>query len=149
MIEVTNFFQHSFYAIVNAKSNFFVLLLSKDPEVPFVPSVEMDDIDGIIPCRSTNPHSHVILRNLQNGDEVSAMYDPKMGFIGIFAPGPYACETRINGKAVQSETYNVPNETGKQREFTCISICMFRLCGLFVRSKYKCYVAANAKHHAG
>ncbi|XP_057209767.1 platelet-derived growth factor receptor alpha isoform X2 [Triplophysa rosa] len=81
-----------------------------DPEVAFVPSVEADDMDGIIPCRATNPHSHVILRSLENGDEVSAMYDPKVGFLGMLAPGRYACETRVNGKAVQSIVYNMPEE---------------------------------------
>ncbi|KAA0708701.1 Platelet-derived growth factor receptor alpha [Triplophysa tibetana] len=69
-----------------------------DPDVAFVPFAETDDVIDIIPCRATNPHSHVILRSLRNGEEVSAMYDPKFGFFVKLAPGFYACETRVNGK---------------------------------------------------
>ncbi|XP_042611794.1 platelet-derived growth factor receptor alpha-like [Cyprinus carpio] len=76
-----------------------------DPEVPFVsePAVEIDEAVGtIIPCRATNPHSQVILRNLQSGDEVSVPYNPKLGFFGVLSPGHYVCEMSVNGKAVHS-----------------------------------------------
>ncbi|XP_073712064.1 platelet-derived growth factor receptor alpha [Misgurnus anguillicaudatus] len=90
-----------------------IYIFVEDPEVPFVPdsSVETDGNDTIIPCRTTNPHLDVILKNLQSGREVYALYDHKIGFMGTFALGPYACETKVNGKAVQSIVYNLANKT--------------------------------------
>ncbi|XP_016427418.1 platelet-derived growth factor receptor alpha-like [Sinocyclocheilus rhinocerous] len=84
-----------------------------DPEVPFVsePAVETDEIGTTIPCRATNPHSQVLLRNLQSGDEVSVLYDHRIGFFGVLSPGHYVCETSVNGNAVQSIVYNVTNDT--------------------------------------
>ncbi|XP_051511426.1 platelet-derived growth factor receptor alpha-like [Myxocyprinus asiaticus] len=86
-----------------------------DPEVPFVPDPVVEMYAGMvtIPCRATNPHSQVILRNLQNGVEVSLFYDYKFGFVGTLSAGYYVCETRVNGKAVQSIVYNVTNEMDK------------------------------------
>lgn len=76
------------------------------------PVVEVDEMSMTIPCLATNPHSQVILRDLQSGDEVSLFYDYKIGFFGILAPGQYVCETIVNGKAVRSRVYNVPDDTG-------------------------------------
>lgn len=76
-------------------------------------AVETDEMGTTIPCRATNPHSQVILRNLQSGDEVSLLYDHKIGFFGFLSPGHYVCETSLNGKAVQSNVYNVTNNTCK------------------------------------
>lgn len=76
------------------------------------PVVEVDEMGTTIPCLATNPHSQVILRDLQSGDEVSLFYNHKTGFFGILAPGQYVCETSVNGKAVRSSVYNVPDDTG-------------------------------------
>ncbi|XP_016143980.1 platelet-derived growth factor receptor alpha [Sinocyclocheilus grahami] len=92
-----------------------------DPEVPFVsePAVETDEVGTIIPCRATNPHSQVILRNLQSGDEVSVLYDPKLGFFGVLSPGHYVCEMSVNGKAMHSIVYNLTNDkVYKEKSFS-------------------------------
>uniref|UniRef100_A0A8C1EBX5 Platelet-derived growth factor receptor alpha n=1 Tax=Cyprinus carpio carpio TaxID=630221 RepID=A0A8C1EBX5_CYPCA len=90
-----------------------IYIFVPDPEVPFVsePAIETDEIGTTIPCRATNPHSQVILRNLQSGEEVSVLYEHKIGFFGVLLPGHYVCETSVNGKAVQSIVYNVTNDT--------------------------------------
>ncbi|KAK7133193.1 hypothetical protein R3I94_015161 [Phoxinus phoxinus] len=85
-----------------------------DPEVPFVsePVVETHDMGMMtIPCLATNPDYQVILRDLQSGDEVSLLYEHKIGFFGTLSPGQYVCETSVNGKAVRSSVYNVTNDT--------------------------------------
>jgi len=71
------------------------------------PVVDTNEMGIIIPCLATNPHSQVILRDLQSGDEVSLFYDHKIGFIGIISPGQYVCETSVNGKEVRSSVYTV------------------------------------------
>ncbi|KAI2651924.1 Platelet-derived growth factor receptor alpha [Labeo rohita] len=83
-----------------------------DPDVPFVsePAAETDEMGKAIPCRATDPHSQVILRNLQSGDEVSVLYDHKIGFFGVLPPGRYVCETSVNEKTVQSIVYEVTND---------------------------------------
>uniref|UniRef100_A0A672QGX9 Ig-like domain-containing protein n=1 Tax=Sinocyclocheilus grahami TaxID=75366 RepID=A0A672QGX9_SINGR len=93
----------------------YIKSLVSYPEVPFVsePAVETDEVGTIIPCRATNPHSQVILRNLQSGDEVSVLYDPKLGFFGVLSPGHYVCEMSVNGKAMHSIVYNLTNDKGK------------------------------------
>lgn len=92
-----------------------LICCSTDPEVPFVSEhdVETDESSTIIPCHSTNPHSQVILRDLQSGDEVPVLYIPKFGFFGSLAPGQYVCETSVNGKTVRSIVYNVTSNMGK------------------------------------
>ncbi|XP_076873224.1 platelet-derived growth factor receptor alpha isoform X2 [Brachyhypopomus gauderio] len=81
-----------------------------DPQVPFVPEEPTSASQWGVPCRVTNPRSDVILRTLPSGHEVPALYDNKHGFLGIFLPGVYVCETVVNGRAVRSALYTVTEE---------------------------------------
>lgn len=89
-----------------------IYIFVQDPDVPFVSEhdAETDEIGTTIPCHVTNPHSEVMLRDLQSGDEVTVLYDPKLGFFGTIPPGQYVCETTVNGKTVRSIVYNVTND---------------------------------------
>ncbi|XP_071395167.1 platelet-derived growth factor receptor alpha [Centroberyx affinis] len=86
-----------------------------DPLVPFVPEESGNLVvpvftDGvIIPCRVSDPHSHVILRSVPSGEEIPAPYDNKMGFFSGLSRGQYLCETTVNGQTVASVTYTVEN----------------------------------------
>ncbi|KAL6486112.1 hypothetical protein MHYP_G00055040 [Metynnis hypsauchen] len=95
-----------------ASINIFV----PDPEVPFVPEEpnihHVEAWGSLIPCRVTDPESSVLLRNQPNGQEIQAFYEPSHGFIGIFSPGLYVCETVVNGETVQSAVYSVADEPG-------------------------------------
>lgn len=88
-----------------------------DPDVPFVPEenteVEMDPSGIIIPCRVTDPQSHVMLKTLPSGIELQGLYDSKSGFFGSFSAGNYVCETVINGEMKRSETYIVREKKRK------------------------------------
>ncbi|XP_077076669.1 platelet-derived growth factor receptor alpha [Siphateles boraxobius] len=89
-----------------------IYVFVSDPEVPFVSEpAETNEMGITIPCLATNPHSQVILRDLQSGDEVSLFYDHRIGFFGKLSAGQFVCETNVNGKAVRSRVYNVTNET--------------------------------------
>ncbi|XP_054458592.1 platelet-derived growth factor receptor alpha [Anoplopoma fimbria] len=87
-----------------------------DPQVPFVPEtpenlvVPMENMGVPITCRVSNPYSHVILRSIASGEEMSALYDNKMGFFGNLSPGQYRCETVVNGQTMTSAIYTVVNE---------------------------------------
>lgn len=61
----------------------------------------------IIPCRVTDPQSHVMLKTLPSGIELQGLYDSKSGFFGSFSAGNYVCETVINGEVKRSATYIV------------------------------------------
>ncbi|TRY94941.1 hypothetical protein DNTS_013092 [Danionella cerebrum] len=88
-----------------------VYIFVPDPEVPFVSEGDVENADfTTIPCRTTNPYSHVILRDLQSEDVLPKMYDHRHGFMGSFSPGHYVCETTVNGKAVRSIVYNVTDD---------------------------------------
>lgn len=63
-----------------------------------------------ISCRVSNPNSHVILRSVSSGEEMSALYDNKMGFFGNLSPGQYQCETTLNGQTFTSLVYTVETE---------------------------------------
>ncbi|RXM28947.1 Platelet-derived growth factor receptor alpha [Acipenser ruthenus] len=63
-----------------------------------------------IPCRVSDPRTHVTLTNIDTGVEVNSQYDNKRGFIGIFPPGTYICKTTVNGVKTQSEEYIVHGE---------------------------------------
>ncbi|CAL8309401.1 unnamed protein product [Lota lota] len=96
-----------------------------DPEVPFVPEVAANLIvfpilgNGvIIPCRVSNPHSHVTLRRVPGGQEIPAPYDNKMGFFSNMPVGQYRCETTAaDGHTVHSETYTVENLKEESEDF--------------------------------
>lgn len=96
------------------------LLAHSDPQAPFVPEtpenlvVPMDMTGVPISCRVSDPYSHVILRSVPSGEEMSAYYDNKMGFFGSLSPGQYQCEIIVNGQAVRSVIYTVESE-GKSR----------------------------------
>lgn len=93
-------------------------LVHSDAQVPFVPEmpdnlvVPMDSNGVPISCRVSNPHSHVTLRSVSTGDEMSAFYDNKIGFFGMLAPGRYQCETVVNGQMFSSDIYTV-QDNGK------------------------------------
>lgn len=84
-----------------------------DPQVPFLPEDSTEASQYEIPCRVTNPHSAVILRSLPSGDEISCHYEQKYGFVGIFPPGQYVCETVVNGEEVRSTVYTVTDMPSK------------------------------------
>lgn len=91
--------------------------MHSDAQVPFVPEmpdnlvVPMDSNGVPISCRVSNPHSHVTLRSVSTGEEMSAFYDNKMGFFGMLAPGQYQCETVVNGQMFRSDIYMVENDS--------------------------------------
>ncbi|KAJ8277105.1 hypothetical protein GJAV_G00071530 [Gymnothorax javanicus] len=84
-----------------------------DPLVPFVPEMPQDghvirDAHGtVIPCRVTDPETHVVLRNLDTDTVVLGLYHNKMGFIGDFPAGLYVCEITFNNKLTHSIIYTV------------------------------------------
>ena len=68
----------------------------------------------IIPCRVSNPHSYVTLNRVPGGQEISAAYDNKMGFLSNMPVGQYRCQTTAaDGRTVHSETYTVKNLEGE------------------------------------
>nr|AAN87556.1 PDGFRalpha isoform 2 [Takifugu rubripes] len=89
-----------------------------DAQVPFVPEtpdnlvVTMDPSGVPISCRVSDPHSHVTLRSVSTGDEMSAFYDGRIGFFGMLSPGQYQCETFVNGRIFRSDIYTVEDEGG-------------------------------------
>nr|XP_046248139.1 platelet-derived growth factor receptor alpha [Scatophagus argus] len=93
-----------------------------DAQVPFVPEmpdnlvVPMDTTGVPISCRVSDPHSHVMLRSVPSGEEMSAYYDNKMGFFGSLLPGQYQCETTVNGQTFRSVIYTVKTEDAAEME---------------------------------
>ncbi|XP_028300005.1 platelet-derived growth factor receptor alpha isoform X2 [Gouania willdenowi] len=91
-----------------------------DSQRPFVPEtpdnlvVAMDPFGVTISCRVSYPDSHVILKSVLSGEEMSAFYDNKMGFFGSLSPGQYQCETTVNEHTFQSAIYTVTAETPDQ-----------------------------------
>lgn len=87
-----------------------------DPLAPFVPEsrenlvVPMDPLGVPISCRVSDPHYHAVLKSAINGEELSALYDNKIGFFGSLSPGQYYCETIVNGKRFQSAIYTVEDD---------------------------------------
>ncbi|KAM6963198.1 platelet-derived growth factor receptor alpha [Aplochiton taeniatus] len=94
-----------------------------DPSSPFVPEdpenvvIPIDHEGSIIPCRVSDPMSHVILRNFSSGENVPAPYDNKLGFLGNLSPGLYQCETTMNGQTVNSVTYTVHHDNQGMEDF--------------------------------
>ncbi|KAG9330015.1 hypothetical protein JZ751_027623 [Albula glossodonta] len=92
-----------------------IYIFVPDPEVPFVPEaaygsqVPTDINENVIPCRVTNPKSHVVLWRADTGAEVAGLYDSTLGFIGNFSAGHYVCQTIANGVVTDSPTYTVDN----------------------------------------
>ena len=92
-----------------------------DPHVLFVPEtpdnlvVSMEPFGVVITCRVSNPNFHVTLRSVPSGEEMSAFYDSRMGFLGNLSPGQYQCETPVNGQIFRSAIYTV-NAEGKPRQ---------------------------------
>eukprot|EP00069_Balaena_mysticetus_P005290 bmy_17856T0 len=83
-----------------------------DPDVAFVPLgmtdylvIVEDDDSAIIPCRTTDPETPVIL--LSSDGVVHASYDSRQGFNGTFTVGPYICEATVRGKKFQTIPFNV------------------------------------------
>jgi platelet-derived growth factor receptor alpha len=66
--------------------------------------VEEDD-SAVIPCRTTDPETPVILRN--SDGLVPASYDSRQGFNGTFSVGPYICEATVKGRKFQTIPFNV------------------------------------------
>ncbi|TWW57585.1 Platelet-derived growth factor receptor alpha [Takifugu flavidus] len=93
-----------------------------DAQVPFVPEtpdnlvVTMDPSGVPISCRVSDPHSHVTLRSVSTGDEMSAFYDSRIGFFGMLSPGQYQCETFVNGRIFRSDIYTVEDEASTETE---------------------------------
>ncbi|XP_036409962.1 platelet-derived growth factor receptor alpha isoform X1 [Megalops cyprinoides] len=77
------------------------------PEVPYNTHVVADENGTIIPCRVTNPESHVILRSVDTGMEVHGLYEKKLGFVGNFSAGSYVCQITTDGITADSITYVV------------------------------------------
>ncbi|KAL2089879.1 hypothetical protein ACEWY4_014567 [Coilia grayii] len=88
-----------------------IYIFVPDPSVPFVPEenteVETDPTGNLIPCRVTDPHSHVMLKTLPSDIEIQGLYDNRNGFFGNFSAGTYMCETVINGDTKRSVVYTV------------------------------------------
>ncbi|XP_076134312.1 platelet-derived growth factor receptor alpha isoform X2 [Alosa pseudoharengus] len=88
-----------------------IYIFVPDPDVPFAPEenteVETDPISNIIPCRVTDPQSHVILKSLSSNIELQGFYDNKNGFLGNFSAGNYVCETVVNDETKRSAIYTV------------------------------------------
>lgn len=89
-----------------------VYIYVPDPDVAFVPLgmtdylvIVEDDDSAIIPCRTTDPETHVTLRNSHG--VVSASYDNKHGFNGTFTMGPYVCEATVHGRTFQTIPFNI------------------------------------------
>ncbi|XP_012864588.1 PREDICTED: platelet-derived growth factor receptor alpha isoform X2 [Dipodomys ordii] len=89
-----------------------IYIFVPDPDVAFVPLGMMDslviveeDDSAIIPCRTTDPETPVILRN--SDGLVPASYDSRQGFNGTFSMGPYICEATVQGRTFQSTQFNV------------------------------------------
>ncbi|XP_064190035.1 platelet-derived growth factor receptor alpha [Anguilla rostrata] len=95
-----------------------IYIFVPDPQVPFVPETPYNNhviTDSmVIPCRVTDPASHVVLRRADTGAELPGLYDSKMGFIGDFPTGPYMCETTANG----AKSYSIKYIVGDNRENT-------------------------------
>lgn len=70
----------------------------------------MDSIGVPISCRVSDPESHVTLRSVSTGVEMSAFYDNRMGFYGMLPPGQYRCETVVNGRVFTSDIYTVEDD---------------------------------------
>lgn len=87
-----------------------------DAEAPFVPEppessvVSLEPMGVTIPCRVSNPDSHVILRSVPGGDEMQVFYDKKIGFFGSLTAGKYQCETVVSGRTFKSQVYIVEEE---------------------------------------
>ncbi|KAM9435321.1 platelet-derived growth factor receptor alpha isoform 1-T4 [Clarias gariepinus] len=88
-----------------------IYIFVPDPQVPFVPDDSTGGFRYGIPCRVTDPQSVVILRSLTTGHSLSFPYDSKFGFIGVFFPGQYVCETVVKGEVVRSRVYNVTDSS--------------------------------------
>lgn len=90
--------------------------MHSDEQAPFVPEipdelvVQMDPTGVSISCRVSHPYSHVTLRSVPSGEEMSAYYDSKMGFFGSFSPGQYQCETVVADQTFRSAVYTVEAE---------------------------------------
>lgn len=85
------------------------------------------DSNGVpVSCRVSNPDSHVALRSVTTGDEMSAFYDSRMGFFGMLPPGRYQCETVANGRVFRSETYTVEDEGEASRNSCFITSGVFK-----------------------
>ncbi|XP_075400419.1 platelet-derived growth factor receptor alpha isoform X2 [Tenrec ecaudatus] len=83
-----------------------------DPDVAFVPLDAMDylvlaieDDFAIIPCRTTDPQTPVVLFN--DAGVVNVSYDSKLGFNGTFNHGPYICEATVNGRTFYTAPFNM------------------------------------------
>ncbi|XP_037627127.1 platelet-derived growth factor receptor alpha [Sebastes umbrosus] len=93
-----------------------------DPLAPFVPEtpenlvVPMQTLGSPISCRVSDPNTHVILRSVSSGEEMSVYYDNKMGFFGSLLPGQYQCETTVNGQTFRSVIYTVETEAPSELE---------------------------------
>lgn len=70
----------------------------------------MDSSGVPISCRVSDPDSHVTLRSVSSGVEMSAFYDNRMGFFGMLLPGQYQCETVVNGRVFMSDIYTVEDD---------------------------------------
>ncbi|XP_067843506.1 platelet-derived growth factor receptor alpha [Heptranchias perlo] len=85
-----------------------------DPDYPFVPPTNFENIvmaaegeAAEIPCRVSNPDVHVTLSNVDTKSMISAKYNNKEGFMGLFEEGTYICIATINGVEHRSEEYIV------------------------------------------
>lgn len=117
-------------AVVFKWSDLFPLLAHLDPQSPFVPEtaeelvVTVDSVGGLISCRVSYPDSHVILRSVPSGEEMSAFYDNKMGFFLTLSPGQYQCETTVNGQTVRSAVYTVKSKGTSRRQLHLLKCCL-------------------------
>ncbi|XP_063057400.1 platelet-derived growth factor receptor alpha isoform X2 [Engraulis encrasicolus] len=84
-----------------------IYIFVPDPTVPFVPPEEHTEATGdLIPCRVTDPRSHVMLKTLPSDTELQAPYDNRNGFFGNFSEGTYVCETISKG-VIYDQVYTV------------------------------------------
>ncbi|KAM9385980.1 platelet-derived growth factor receptor alpha isoform 2-T2 [Pholidichthys leucotaenia] len=93
-----------------------------DLRAPFVPetpdnlAVLMDPFGATIPCRVSDPDSHVTLRSVPGGEDVPSFYDNRMGFHGVRSAGQYQCETTVNGQTFRSPIYTVMSDAPEEEE---------------------------------
>lgn len=122
------------------------LCLSEDPDMPFLPPllpfghhVLKSPEEMEVPCRVSDPSSHVTLFHLETQQVVPATYDSKTGFVGNFAPGTYVCQALVSGEHHESEEYIVHGWIGKHIS-VCVCVCNMDGCPALIKRSKLCYL---------
>ncbi|KAI5090427.1 platelet-derived growth factor receptor alpha [Silurus meridionalis] len=108
-----------FYKNGNQTEESSIYIYVPDPDMPFVPPLlpfghhvlkSLEEME--VPCRVSDPSTHVTLFHIETRQSVPANYDSKRGFLGNFTPGTYVCHAVVNGELQESEEYIVHGWTG-------------------------------------